>query len=128
MHAAPFIPFIKPTLDALKRGLAIARGSINRRKYEQLVSATITELLKEYPDLTAAEAQLAAIRATGVEPDTSLFRAQEMLTSARHHRRRSMRASARARWAKARKVPAKRKKKPQKRVTRKRSLRAKRKA
>jgi len=72
MHTAPLIPFIKPALDILKSGLATAGKKLGKRKYDQLVSTIITELLKEHPDLTVAEAQLAAIRATGVTPDTHL--------------------------------------------------------
>ena len=72
MHAAALIRFIKPALDILKSGLATAGKKLGKRKYDQLVSTIITELLKEHPDLTVAEAQLAAIRATGVTPDTYL--------------------------------------------------------
>lgn len=75
-------PLIKPAVDLLKKGLGAARRKLSKRKYEQLLSATITELLKEHPDLTAAEAQLAAAAATGADPDMHMLRAQGMLTSA----------------------------------------------
>jgi len=136
MHAAPFIPFIKPALDALKASLGAARRRLGKRKYEGLLSAAVQELLQQDPDVSVAEAQLAAVRATGVEPDASLLRAEHMLKSVRRDRaRRSMAGAARARWA-ARKVPAKKKRVPpkkrrkpsRKRAARKRSPRAKRKA
>jgi hypothetical protein len=136
MHAAPFIPFIKPALDALKASLAAARKQLGKRKYERLLSATVQELLQQDPDISVAEAQLAAIHATGVQPDATLLRAERMLKSVRHDRaRRSMATAARARWA-ARKRPARKKHTPSKRrktpprkpTARKRSGRSSRKA
>lgn len=109
MHAAPLIPFIKPALEALKATLAAARKQLGKRKYERLLSATVQELLQQDPDISVAEAQLAAIHATGVQPDAALLRAERMLKSVRHDgARRSMTAATRARWS-ARKVPAKKK-------------------
>ena len=76
-------PFIKVAIHLVKDVLSAARQKLSKRKYEQLLSATITELLKEHPDLSAAEAQLAAAQATGAEPDMRMLRAQSMLTSVR---------------------------------------------
>jgi|SRR5205807_7495429 len=135
MHVAPLIPFIKPTLDALKAALGATRRKLGKRKYEQVLSAAIKELLQQHPDISAAEAQLTAIRATGAEPDASLLRAEEMLRNVRGHaRRRAMTAAtkaklagaARARWARRR--SAAKKTKPRKASGRKRSSQAKRKA
>jgi hypothetical protein len=133
MHATPFIPFIKPTLDALKASLGAARKRLGKRKYERLLSAAVQELLRQDPDITAAEAHLAAVRATGVEPDASLLRAEQMLKSVRRDRaRRTFVAVSRTRRA-ARKVPVKKKpfrKKPRHRraASPKRRRRGKRKA
>ncbi|SRR6266498_5187016 len=135
MHAAPLIPFIKPAVDALKACLGAARKRLGKRKYEHLLSAAITELLKEHPDITAAQAQLAAVRATGVDPDASLLRAEEMLHSARRYRaralttadRKKLSQAMRARWAARRRATLKRK--PRKKSSGgKRASRTKRKA
>src|SRR5438309_6991783 len=89
----PITPFlINPAIEILKRILAGARKRFGKRKANQLVSAVISELLKESPDFTAAEARLAAAKATGVEPDMNVLRAESMLDAARTHakaRRRS---------------------------------------
>jgi hypothetical protein len=53
-------PTIKPSIDALKSILGAARRKWGKRKYEKLLATTFSELLKEHPDLTAAEANLAA--------------------------------------------------------------------
>ena len=114
------IAMLKPAIDVVKGGLKAARKGMSKRKHDQLVSATIMELLKESPDMSAAEAQLAAARATGAEPDASLLRAEGMLDSARKHRARGMTAAARktlsktarARWSA--KSSSSQKKKPQK--------------
>ncbi len=127
MHPISLSPFLKPTLDALKAGLRAVRRKQGKRKYEQALSAAIKELLQQHPDINAAEAQLAAARATGVEPDPTLLRGEEMLRSARGHGRGSMAASTRTRWA-ARKGGARARKKPAKSDGRKRPARAKRKA
>lgn len=77
----------------MKSGLAAALKRFGKRKAERLVSAVVAELLKASPDLTAAEAQLAAAEATGVKPDTHLLRAKKMYVSARTYHR-----AAKARW------------------------------
>ena len=59
MHAPPFIPFIKPALDALKASLGAARKRLGKRKYDRLLSAAAQELLRQDPDVSVAEAQLA---------------------------------------------------------------------
>ena len=112
-------PLIKPGIDLVKGGLGAARKKLGKHKYDQLVSAVITELLKEDPDFSAAEAQLAAARATGVEPDMHLLRAQSMLFTAQKYARRRISAAARAKWAK--KLPSKKKSKPQRRSARSRA-------
>ena len=71
-------PTIKPSIDALKSILGAARRKWGKRKYEKLLAATISELLKEHPDLTAAEANLAAAEAAGATPDVNLLRAKSM--------------------------------------------------
>lgn len=121
-------PLLKPTLDALKAGLRAVRRKQGKRKYEEALSAAIKELLQQHPDINAAEAQLAAARATGVEPDSSLLRGEQMLHSARTHGRHGMAAATRARRAARRRGGAKAKRKPAKAASRKRPARAKRKA
>ena len=72
-------PLLKPTLDALKAGLRVFRRKHGKRKYEEALSVAIKELLQQHPDISAAEAQLAAARATGIEPDLSFRRGEQML-------------------------------------------------
>jgi hypothetical protein len=108
-------PLIKAGIDLVKGGLAAARRRLGKGKYNQLLSAVIMELLKQDPDLTAAEAQLAAARATGVNPDMNLLRAQSML----HTTQSYVRAAKRARWARHKAA----KKKPPRRVGRPRPKR-----
>jgi hypothetical protein len=100
---------IKPGFDLLKIGLRAARRRLSKRKYEQIVSGVIAELLKQHPDLNSAEAQLAAIQATGAVPDTNFLRAASMLKSAQGHVGRTtikaakkVARAARARWARQR--------------------------
>lgn len=114
-------PTIKPSIDALKSILGAARRKWGKRKYEKLLSATISELLKQHPDLTAAEANLAAAEATGTAPDVGLLRAKSMYGSARRfHRAAKFKTTgkARKRIAAAKKTSR----------TRKRRVAAKRKA
>ncbi len=78
--AADFItPLIKAGVDLVTQALAHARRRLGKRKYEQLLSATIAELLKEHPDINEAKARLAAIETTGVAPSPDLLRAKSML-------------------------------------------------
>ncbi len=78
--AADFVtPLIKAGVDLLRQALAYARRLLGKRKYEQLLSTTIAELLKEHPDIDQAKARLAAIETTGVAPSPDLFRARSML-------------------------------------------------
>jgi len=105
-------PTIKPSIDALKSILGAARRKWGKRKYEKLLAATISELLKEHPDLTAAEANLAAAEAAGATPDVNLLRAKSMYGSAhRFHRAAKFKTTvkARHRGAAAKKAPRRRK-------------------
>ena len=105
-------PTIKPSIDALKSILGAARRKWGKRKYEKLLAATISELLKEHPDLTAAEANLAAAEAAGATPDVNLLRAKSMYGSAhRFHRAAKFKTTvkARRRGAAAKKAPRRRK-------------------
>jgi hypothetical protein len=114
-------PTIRPSIDALRSILGAARRKWGKRKYEKLLSATISELLKQHPDLTAAEANLAAAEATGTAPDVGLLRAKSMYGSARRfHRPAKFKTTgkARKRIAAAKKTSR----------TRKRRVSAKRKA
>ena len=78
--AADFVtPLIKAGVDLLTQALAYARRLLGKKKYEQLLSTTIAELLKEHPDIDQAKARLAAIETTGVAPSPDLFRARSML-------------------------------------------------
>jgi hypothetical protein len=119
-------PLIKTGFDLLKIGLGAERRRLSKRKYKQIVSGVIAELLKQHPDLDSAEAQLAAIQATDAVPDTDFLRAASMLKSALgHSRRRTMTAAkkvaARARWARQR--SPRKKRRPAKASRRKRSSR-----
>jgi hypothetical protein len=92
----------------------MARKTLGARKHAQLTSAAIVELLKEFPDIDAAEAKLIAAEATGVEPDTQLLRARSMLSNARGFAtKKRFSPATRAKWAKR---TTKKKKRPQRRV------------
>ncbi len=107
-------PTIKPSIDALKSILGAARHKWGKRKYEKLLATTFSELLKEHPDLTAAEANLAAAEAVGATPDVNLLRAKSMYGSAlRFHRAARVKASKKA----AKKIPTRKR-----RATRKRNV------
>lgn len=113
----PITPFIKPTTSVLKGIIAAFRKKFGKRKANKLVSAVIVELLKENPDLTAAQAHLIAARATGVDPDMDLLRAESMFHAVRGHKRR-MSAAARGRVVRF-KAAKKRAKKKRRRAKRK---------
>jgi|SRR5205809_153667 len=84
--AVDFItPLIKAAIDLLAHALAHARRRLGKRKYEQLLSTAIAELLKEHPDIDQAKARLAAIEATGVAPGLDLLRAKSMLKAVVAH-------------------------------------------
>jgi len=84
--AVDFItPLIKAGVDLLTQALGYARRMLGKRKYEQLLSTTIAELLKEHPDIDRAKARLAAIEATGVAPSPDLLRAKSMLKAVEAH-------------------------------------------
>ena len=59
-----------------------------------MASAVIAELLKQSPDITAAEAQLAAIEATGAKPTPDLHRAKNMYMAVKSYKP----AATKARW------------------------------
>jgi hypothetical protein len=96
--AADFItPMVKAGLDLLTHALTYARRILGKRKYEQLLSATIAELLKEHPDIDEAKARLAAIEATGVAPGPGLLRARSILKAVEAHSRRERKKAKRVR-------------------------------
>jgi len=78
-------PLIKAAVDLLTQALAHARRRLGKKKYEQLLSTAIAELLKEHPDIDRAKARLAAIEATGVAPSPDLLRAKSMLKAVEAH-------------------------------------------
>jgi hypothetical protein len=95
MPVDPVSALIKPGLDLLKTGLSAIRKRLGKRKADQMASAIIAELLKQSPDITAAEAQLAAIEATGAWPTLDIHRAKKMYTAARSYKA----PAGKARWA-----------------------------
>ncbi len=95
MPIDPVSALIKPGLDLVKTGLLAMRRQLGKRKADQMASSVIAELLKQSPDITAAEAQLAAIGATGAKPTLELHRAKKMYTAARSFKA----AASKARWA-----------------------------
>src|SRR5438046_8742651 len=78
-------PLIKAAVDLLTQALAHARRRFGKKKYEQLLSTAIAELLKEHPDIDRAKARLAALEATGVTPSPDLLRAKSMLKAVEAH-------------------------------------------
>ena len=90
-------PLIKAAVDLLAHALAHARRRLGRKKYEQLLSTAIAELLKEHPDIDEAKARLAAIEATGVAPSPDLLRAKSLLKAVEAHSKRERKARKPAR-------------------------------
>ena len=88
MAADVIAPLIKAGIELLTQALTHARRKLGRRKYEQLLSTTIAELLKEHPDIDEAKARLAALEATGVLPSPDLLRVKSMLKAVKAHTRR----------------------------------------
>jgi hypothetical protein len=82
-------PLIKAAVDLLAQALAHARRRLGKKKYEQLLSTAIAELLKEHPDIDEAKARLAAIEAPGVAPSPDLLRAKSMLKAVEAHSRKA---------------------------------------
>jgi hypothetical protein len=85
-------PLIKAAVDLLVHALAHARRSLGKRKYAQLLSTTVAELLKEHPDIDQAKARVAALEATGVAPSPDLLRVKSMLKAVEAHSRRAKKA------------------------------------
>ncbi|HKS37429.1 MAG TPA: hypothetical protein VJW76_09585 [Verrucomicrobiae bacterium] len=81
-------PLIKGAVDLLTHALAYSRRRLGKKKYEQLLSTTIAELLKEHPDIDEAKARIAALEATGVAPSPDLLRVKSMLKAVETHFRR----------------------------------------
>ena len=82
----PFDPVsasVRPALDLLKAGIRAIRSLRGKNKAKEITSSVIKELLQESPDVTAAEAQLAALEATGVQPTIEFHRAKQMLSAVR---------------------------------------------
>ena len=79
MAADVITPLIKAGVDLLSHALAYARRMLGKKKYAQLLSTTIAELLKEHPDIDEAKARIAALEATGVAPNSGLLRAKSLL-------------------------------------------------
>jgi hypothetical protein len=91
--AADFItPLIRAGVEMLTHALAYARRLLGKKKYQQLLSTTIAELLKEHPDIDQAKARLAAIEATGVAPSPDLLRAKSILKAVETHSKRERKA------------------------------------
>jgi len=85
-------PLIKGAVDLLTHALAYSRRRLGKKKYEQLLSTTIAELLKKHPDIDEAKARVAALEATGVAPSPDLLRVKSMLKAVETHSRREARS------------------------------------
>ena len=92
MAADVITPLIKAGVDVLTHALAYARRMLGKKKYEQLLSTTIAELLKEHPDIDEAKARLAALEATGVTPSPGLLRVKSMFKAVKAHTRREQKS------------------------------------
>ena len=92
MAADVLTPLIKAGIELLSHALAHARRMLGKRKYEQLLSTTIAELLKEHPDIDEAKARVAALEATGVAPNSGLLRAKSLLKAVATQSKREKKA------------------------------------
>ena len=81
-------PLIKATVDLLTHTLTHARRTLGKKKYNQLLSTAIAELLKEHPNIDEAKARLAALEATGAAPSPDLLRAKSLLKAVVTHSKR----------------------------------------
>ncbi|MCU0607904.1 MAG: hypothetical protein MUF78_10920 [Candidatus Edwardsbacteria bacterium] len=73
---------LKPSLDLLRAGLKLAGKQGARRRYQQLLSAILRELLKGSPDFDLLEARWGEIEKLGVLPDRTFIRARRLYTDA----------------------------------------------
>src|ERR1051325_10931440 len=91
-------PLIKAGVELLTHTLAHARRTLGKKKYNQLLSTAIAELLKEHPDINDAKARIAALEATGVAPSPDLLRAKSMLKAVVAHskQRKKVRKASKA--------------------------------
>ncbi|SRR6266496_296456 len=90
--AVDFItPLIKAGVEMLTHTLAHARRTLGKKKYNQLLSTAIAELLKEHPNIDEAKARIAALETTGVAPSPDLLRAKSMLRAVVAHSRQRKR-------------------------------------
>jgi hypothetical protein len=83
-------PLIKGAVDLLTHTLAHARRTLGKKKYNQLLSTAVAELLKEHPNIDEAKARIAALEATGTAPSPDLLRAKSMLKAVVAHSKREM--------------------------------------
>jgi hypothetical protein len=63
-----WILIIKPALNTLDEILNIALIRLSRKKYDQLLSTLIAQLLEKHPDINPAEAKRKAIEVIGAPP------------------------------------------------------------
>ena len=89
----PAVSFgLNQVLEAFKSLKRRGLGSRDRK----LLSSVIRELLKVDPDITQAEATLAAIEATGAKPSAELLRVKGMLNAVKARPGRKMKAAKKA--------------------------------
>jgi hypothetical protein len=74
---------IKILLDALKVAFQGIRKRSSKKRYAELLSGAIAEILREHPDVSAVEAKIAAAELTGQPPSSELFRAKKLLSTSK---------------------------------------------
>ncbi len=91
------VPLIKFGLDGIIKALTSLKKKGQDHKQKAALSTVVSELLKIDPDITTAEAQIAAMEAVGTKPSPEMLRAKQMLAAAKvHHGRKAKKAAKRA--------------------------------
>ena len=72
-------------IESLKEALRSLKSKLSEREYKALVREAVAELLKEHPDIDAAEAKILAAEATRTKPSVELIRAKSALQIAKVH-------------------------------------------
>jgi hypothetical protein len=73
-----WILIIRPAISTLDEILNIALSRLSRKKYNQLLSTLIAQLLKKHPDITPAKARQKAIQAIGVPPNNRFLQRKKI--------------------------------------------------
>jgi len=67
--SSSWLPIIKPTLLVQKEFLGIVSKRCSKKQFNQLLTSLLTELLKQHPDISPANARQRAMEAIVFSPN-----------------------------------------------------------